>query len=207
MPGGIAVLLDRAPAISIASTTTYYILSDVDLNNPNVNSILSKVNLAATQATASAINAKTTNLPASPAGVGAAMSLTGATTSAIRSGLATQSKSTAIYATMATQSTAAAIKAKTDNLPAQPAAVGSQMTLTSAYDAAKTAAQAGNAMSLTSAAQANLASAVVAKDEIIRIMSAVSRSFTRSGNVYTFLNATGSKVFTMTIASNGGTVS
>lgn len=34
----------------------------------------------------------------------------------------------------------AAIKAKTDNLPAVPAAVGSEMTLTAAYDAAKTAA-------------------------------------------------------------------
>lgn len=33
-----------------------------------------------------------------------------------------------------------AIKAKTDGLPASPAAVGSAMTLTSAYDAAKTAA-------------------------------------------------------------------
>lgn len=33
-----------------------------------------------------------------------------------------------------------AIKAKTDNLPASPAAVGSEMTLTAAYDAAKTAA-------------------------------------------------------------------
>lgn len=38
------------------------------------------------------------------------------------------------------QSTANAIKAKTDNLPSSPAAVGSAMTLTSAYDAAKTAA-------------------------------------------------------------------
>ena len=36
----------------------------------------------------------------------------------------------------------AAIQAKTDNLPASPAAVGSAMTLTSAYDAAKTASQA-----------------------------------------------------------------
>lgn len=34
-----------------------------------------------------------------------------------------------------------AIKAKTDNLPASPAAVGDAMTLTSAYDAAKTASQ------------------------------------------------------------------
>ena len=35
----------------------------------------------------------------------------------------------------------AAVKAKTDNLPASPAAVGSEMTLTSAYNAAKTASQ------------------------------------------------------------------
>lgn len=34
----------------------------------------------------------------------------------------------------------AAVKAKTDNLPSSPAAVGSEMVLTSAYDAAKTAA-------------------------------------------------------------------
>ena len=34
-----------------------------------------------------------------------------------------------------------AVKAKTDNLPASPAAVGSAMTLTAAYDAAKTASQ------------------------------------------------------------------
>lgn len=37
-----------------------------------------------------------------------------------------------------------AIKAKTDNLPATPAAVGSAMTLTSAYDAAKSAASQGS---------------------------------------------------------------
>jgi hypothetical protein len=36
------------------------------------------------------------------------------------------------------------IKLKTDNLPSSPAAVGSAMTLTSAYDAAKTAAQASD---------------------------------------------------------------
>jgi hypothetical protein len=37
----------------------------------------------------------------------------------------------------------AAVRLKTDNLPASPAAVGSAMTLTAAYDAAKTAMQAG----------------------------------------------------------------
>ena len=42
----------------------------------------------------------------------------------------------------------AAIQAKTDNLPATPAATGDAMTLTAAYDAAKTAAQAGEAVIL-----------------------------------------------------------
>ncbi len=50
------------------------------------------------------------------------------------SGLATASNLSTL------QTTASAIKAKTDNLPSSPAAVGSAMTLTSAYDAAKTAA-------------------------------------------------------------------
>lgn len=49
------------------------------------------------------------------------------------------------------QTTASAIKAKTDNLPASPAATGDAMTLTSAYNAAKTAAQDGDAMTLTGA--------------------------------------------------------
>ena len=45
----------------------------------------------------------------------------------------------------------AAIKAKTDNLPTTPAAVGSAMTLISAYDAAKTAAQPGDNMGTVTA--------------------------------------------------------
>lgn len=43
----------------------------------------------------------------------------------------------------------AAIKAQTDNLPAQPAAVGSAMTLTSAYDSAKTAASHADVVALS----------------------------------------------------------
>ena len=53
-----------------------------------------------------------------------------------------------------------AIKTKTDNLPASPAAVGSAMTLTSAYDAAKTAAQAGNQMDLVNAPNATALTAI-----------------------------------------------
>ena len=41
------------------------------------------------------------------------------------------------------------LKSKTDNLPDTPAAVGSAMTLTPDYDKAKTAAQEGDEMGLT----------------------------------------------------------
>lgn len=55
----------------------------------------------------------------------------------------------------------AAIKAKTDNLPANPASTtnitaASGVTLTSAYDPAKTASQAGDAMALTSGERTTL---------------------------------------------------
>jgi hypothetical protein len=79
-----------------------------------------------------AIKAKTDNLPADPAD-----------DSDIDSQLATiagylDTEIAAILAAVDTE--VAAIKAKTDNLPASPAAVGSAMTLTAAYDAAKSAA-------------------------------------------------------------------
>ena len=50
---------------------------------------------------------------------------------------------------LATQLSLDAVAAKTSLIPAQPASVGSEMTLTPAYDAAKTAAAAGAAMTLT----------------------------------------------------------
>ena len=74
-------------------------------------------------------------------------------------------------------SNVSAVKAKTDNLPASPAATGDAMTLTSAYDAAKTASQLtsadlpsdyakpGDAMTLTSAYDAaKTASQLTASD-------------------------------------------
>lgn len=91
------------------------------------------------------IKAKTDNLPADPAD-----------DSDIDSQLAT------IAGYLDTE--VAAIKAKTDLIPASPAAVGSAMTLTAAYDAAKTAAAAGAKMDLVDAPSATglgvLASAV-----------------------------------------------
>jgi len=52
------------------------------------------------------------------------------------------------------------IKAKTDNLPANPAAVGSAMTLHADYDAAKTAAQAGDEMDLVDAPNVTAVAAI-----------------------------------------------
>jgi len=70
-----------------------------------------------------------------------------------------------------------AIKAKTDGLPASPAAVGSAMTLTAAYDAAKTAAQAGDAMTLDAAALTAIGARVIegthTQDDVLRLVLAL----------------------------------
>ncbi len=61
----------------------------------------------------------------------------------------------------------ALIKLKTDNLPNTPAGTGDAMTLTSAYDAAKTAAQAGDAMALTSGERNSTADALLDRSNAI----------------------------------------
>lgn len=93
------------------------------------------------------VKAKTDNLPGSPAATGDAMTLTGTYDAAKVASSATQVTTlqgdvTIIKGTdlPAVKSDTAAIKAKTDNLPGAPAATGDAMTLTAAYDAAKTAA-------------------------------------------------------------------
>ncbi len=112
--------------------------------------------LAAVDTEVAAIKAKTDNLPASPAAVGSAMTLaSGAITAAViatgaidADALATDA-GTEIGAAVKTAVEAAGshlalIKAKTDNLPASPAAVGSQMDLVNAPNAtAVTAIQSG----------------------------------------------------------------
>jgi hypothetical protein len=120
-----------------------------------------------------AIKAKTDNLPASPA---ATSDIPTSNISAIKA------KTDNLPSDPASASVVSAIKAKTDNLPASPAAVGSAMTLTSAYDAAKTAAQAGDAMTLqvsernaVAAALLDLANALDGKTvrQALRIIAAV----------------------------------
>ena len=89
------------------------------------------------------VKAKTDNLPADPAdesAIEAAITAAHATTNGkvdVVDGILDDLHGTDIPAI---KTETAAIKAKTDNLPANPAAVGSAMTLSAAYDAAKTAA-------------------------------------------------------------------
>ena len=94
-------------------------LTNFDLNDasPDVTAIL-----AAVDTEVAAIKAKTDNLPALPAAVGSAMTLTAAYDKA---------KDDVLTPLAVVDGIADAIKAKTDNLPALPAAVGSAMTLTS----------------------------------------------------------------------------
>jgi len=132
-------------------------------------------------ASVAAIKAKTDNLPATPAAVGSLMGLAddAITASKIAAGAITSSEAPALANLDAAVSTRlagasytapanadiTAIKAKTDNLPSDPAdessilaaiagraAPGDAMSLVATYDAAKTAAQAGDAMTLTGAA-------------------------------------------------------
>lgn len=115
-----------------------------------------------------AIKAKTDNLPSDPADQSAVEAAITAATStlATAANLATlagyvDTEVAAILAAVDTE--VAAIKAKTDNLPASPAAVGSAMTLTEAYDAAKTAATQTSVYDLPT--NAELAAALAAADD------------------------------------------
>ena len=115
-----------------------------------------------------AIKAKTDNLPSDPADQSAVEAAIAAATStlATAANLATlagyvDTEVAAILAAVDTE--VAAIKAKTDNLPASPAAVGSAMTLTAAYDAAKTAATQTSVDDLPT--NAELAAALAAADD------------------------------------------
>jgi len=111
-----------------------------------------------------AIKAKTDNLPAQPAAVGSQMDLVNApnatAVAAIQSGLATAANLATV------DGVADAIKAKTDNLPAQPAAVGSQMDLVNAPNATAVAAiQSGLATAANLATVDGVADAIKAKTD------------------------------------------
>jgi hypothetical protein len=102
-----------------------------------------------TAVTVSAIKAKTDNLPSDPADASDIASAFGTVATA--------------FAALPTAATVNAIKAKTDNLPASPAAAGDAMTLTVAYDAAKTAASQTSVDDLPT--NAELATALAGADD------------------------------------------
>lgn len=140
---GITTLLSRLTATRAGYLDQLeHIHDDTDGNNTKLNTIIGYIDteiaaiLAAVDTEVAAIKAKTDNLPASPAAVGSAMTLTAAYDAAKTA--ATQTSVDVVAGYIDTE--VAAIKAKTDTIPANPAAVGSAMTLTATYDAAKTAA-------------------------------------------------------------------
>lgn len=144
LTAGRADYLDKLNVAGVLANT-----NNADTFKANVASLALEATLTAIKGaswsnqTLKAIGDKTTNLPASPAGVGAAMTLTSAYDAA--KSAASQTSVNAIPTTplLAGNYTApdnagiTAIKAKTDNLPNSPAATGDAMTLTSAYDNAK----------------------------------------------------------------------
>lgn len=143
------------PRVTLADTLTTYtsntpqtgdcyaIVNNGTFGNSALNTLLGTI-AGYVDTEVAAIKAKTDNLPTDPADasdIAASFSSISSTLSTIASYIDTE---------------VAAIKAKTDNLPASPAAVGSAMTLTIAYDATKTASQAGDAMTLTSGERTTL---------------------------------------------------
>ena len=105
------------------------------------------------------------------------------------SGLATASNLSTL------QTTANAIKAKTDNLPSSPAAVGSAMTLTSAYDAAKTAAPTVTQIQNGLASSTDLA----ALAELVAKVFALVGSWSVSDDTLTAYDSEGNTIYTGTL--------
>lgn len=85
----------------------------------------------------------------------------------------TKAELDAAVAPLGTTAGQAVIAAKTNNLPGAPAAVGSEMILTAAYDAAKAAAQVGDAMTLVADA---VNAAAVAAGAVTKIQVGLATS-------------------------------
>lgn len=105
-----------------------------------------------------AIKAKTDNLPSSPAATGDAMTLTSGERTSIGTAVwATTARTLSSFGTLVSDIATAVWAAGVRTLTA----FGFNVTLSSAYDAAKTAAQAGDAMTLTSGERTAVANALL----------------------------------------------
>ena len=129
-----------------------------------------------------------------------------------------------VYGLSALETLLAAVKAKTDNLPASPAAVGAAMTLTAAYDAAKTALTVG---AYTAPDNADIASvlsdivngtyglsaletivaAVKAKTDALPVSPAATGDIPSAGTIATAVWAAGTRTLTSfgSLASDAAT--
>lgn len=103
-----------------------------------------------------------------------------------------------------------AVKAKTDNLPASPAAAGDAMTLTSAYDAAKTASQfnaATDAVTIDSEQAATLATAqaLAAQSGLLDVVAASILHWAATASTLTLYDNNGAAigVYDLTRDSSG----
>lgn len=133
-----------------------------------------------------AIQAKTGNLPSDPAD----QSLIIAATNSLASSLGT------IEGKVDTVDTVVdAVKLRTDNLPASPAATGDAMTLTGAYDAAKTAASQSSVDDLPT--NAEMATALAGADDAV--LAAIAALPTTS----TVMQANIKKINDVDVTGNG----
>lgn len=118
------------------------------------------------------------------------------------------------FATAAALSTVgdnvSAVKAKTDNLPASPAAVGSEMALTSAYDAAKTASQfnpSTDAVTIATAQASTLATAAAqeAQTAALETLAASILHWAATASTLTLYDSTGDAIanYALTRDSSG----
>jgi hypothetical protein len=150
-PSGYSIILGSPATAESAGLATQIIsglggagYSETEASQTALKALIDQVQTLVTQ-----VKARTDLVPDAPAAVGSAMTLTSAYDAAKTAATQTSVDALATATGTPLQASAytapanagiAAIKAKTDALPAQPAAVGSAMTLTAAYDAAKTAA-------------------------------------------------------------------
>jgi hypothetical protein len=186
-PTGFQVTVTKVrPTIAKVEDSQLAAISALTTANIEASAVIAKAAaLVSLQTDVTAVKAKTDNLPAAPAAVGSAMTLTSdydaaksaasqASVNAIPTNpvLTSDSRLSNLDAAVSTRLASsaytapdnagvAAVKAKTDALPAEPAAVGSAMTLTAAYDAAKTAATQTSVTALGAPAQATALASLV----------------------------------------------
>lgn len=162
----LGVVVDGGATLSNAER---YKVMQITPNDGSLDAAVSSRSLEA-GGNVAAVKAKTDLLPSDPASntqVNTRLSAAGYLAPDNTSITAIKAKTDNLPASPANETTVGAVKAKTDNLPGSPAAVGSAMTLTSAYDAAKNAApESGGNLAAVKAKTDNLPAAPAVEDNV-----------------------------------------